>query len=73
MTPIAPDPLRNNVTYEKIAEITAPILSLSRITNTFGVEVRGKYIVLAFHDQGSCSTIHSVTVIVITFAQNLLL
>lgn len=63
MTPIAPDPLRNNITYEKIAEITAPILSLStRITNTFGVEVRGKYIVLAFHDQGSCSSIHYVSV-----------
>lgn len=62
MTPIAPDPLRNNVTYEKIAEIAAPILSLSRITNTFGVEVRGKYIVLAFHDQGSCSSIHYVSV-----------
>ena len=63
MTPIPPDPLRNNVTYEKIAEMTAPILGLTVWTrNIFGVEVKGKYIILAFHDQGSCSSIHYVSV-----------
>lgn len=63
MTPIATDPLQNNVTYEKIAEMTAPILGMTaRIRNTFGVEVKRNYIILAFHNQGSCSSIHSVTV-----------
>ena len=56
-----PDPLTNNATYEKIAEITAPTLGI-KVTDTFIVEVKGKYIILAFHDQGSCSVLFSVTV-----------
>ena len=56
-----PDPLTNNATYEKIAEITAPTLGI-KVTDTFIVEVKGKYIILAFHDQGSCSVLYSVTV-----------
>lgn len=57
-----PDPSKNNITYEKIAEIIAPTLGIRKLTKNFGVEVKGNYIVLAFHNQGSCSTIHSVTV-----------
>ena len=56
-----PDPLTNNATYEKIAEITAPTLGI-KVTETFSVEVKGKYILLAFRDQGSCSVLYSVTV-----------
>ena len=57
-----PDPLQNNTSYVKIAEITAPILGIVRTTKTFGVEVKGDYIVLAFNSQGSCSSIYSVIV-----------
>nr|XP_058972509.1 ephrin type-A receptor 4-like [Pocillopora verrucosa] len=57
-----PDPLQNNASYVKIAEITAPILGIVRTTKTFGVEVKGDYIVLAFNSQGSCSSIYSVIV-----------
>ena len=56
-----PDPLMNNATYEKIAKITAAALDI-RVTKTIGVEVKGKYLELAFHDQGSCSVLYSVTV-----------
>ncbi|XP_022803828.1 ephrin type-A receptor 3-like isoform X2 [Stylophora pistillata] len=60
-----PDPSRNNATYEKIAKVTAPILGIdmsATVTKNFGVKVKGKYIILAFHNQGSCSSIHFVSV-----------
>ena len=55
------NPLINNATYEKIAKITASTLDIS-VTKTVGVDVKGKYLELAFHDQGSCSSLYSVTV-----------
>ncbi|XP_066027920.1 ephrin type-A receptor 3 isoform X3 [Pocillopora verrucosa] len=57
----APDPLQSKATYEKIAEITLPTLGINARRH-FGFQVKGKFIVLAFHNRGSCSNIHSVTV-----------
>ena len=57
--PTENDPLRNNVTYEKIAR-TAPSALSTRVSQTFSVNVKGKYTVLAFHDQGSCTVLLSV-------------
>ena len=54
-----PDPLTNNATYDKIAR-TAPSALGIRVSQTFTVNVKGKYIVLAFHDQGSCTVLLSV-------------
>ena len=59
--PTSPDPLKNNATYDKIAKTAASALGI-RVTQIFRVDVKGKYIVLAFHDQGSCSALFSVTV-----------
>ena len=59
--PTEPDPLTNNATYEKIAK-TAPSALGTRVSQTFTVNVKGKYIVLAFHDQGSCTVLYSVAV-----------
>ena len=56
-----PDPVINNATYEKITKITAATLDI-RVTKTIGADVKGKYLELAFHDQGSCSALYSVTV-----------
>ena len=61
--PVVPNPLINNATYEKISEVTAPILGINaRVRKTFSVEVKGKHIILAFHNQGSCSSIYSVVI-----------
>ena len=54
-----PDPLTNNASYDKIAR-TAPSALGIRVSRTFSVNVKGKYIVLAFHDQGSCTVLLSV-------------
>ena len=54
-------PLTNNTSYYKIAR-TAPSALGIRVSQTFSVNVKGKYIVLAFHDQGSCSVLFSVAV-----------
>ena len=54
-----PDPLTKNATYDKIAR-TAPSALGTRVSQTFTVNVKGKYIVLAFHDQGSCTVLFSV-------------
>ena len=56
-----PDPLTNNATYEKIAK-TAPSALSIRVPQTFNVDVKRKYIILAFHDQGSCTVLYSVAV-----------
>ena len=56
-----PDPLQSKATYKKIAEITLPTLGINARRH-FGFQVKGKFIVLAFHNRGSCSNIHSVTV-----------
>ena len=63
MTSTKPNPLQNNATYEKIAEITSLILGFNvREVKTFGIGVKGNNIILAFHNQGCCSGIYSVTV-----------
>ena len=59
--PTEPDPLTNNATYEKIAK-TAPSALSIRVPQTFSVDVKRNYIVLAFHDQGSCTVLYSVAV-----------
>ena len=56
-----PEPLTNNATYDKIAR-TAPSALDSKVSQMFRVNVKEKYIVLAFHDQGSCSLLLSVAV-----------
>ena len=55
------DPLTNNASYDKIAR-TAPSALGIRLSQTFRVNVKEKYIVVAFHDQGSCSLLYSVAV-----------
>ena len=63
MTSSTPGPLKNNATNEKIAEIILPILGISaRVAKNVGVEVKGNYIILAFHNEGSCSIIYSISV-----------
>ena len=57
--PIEPHPLTDNASYDKIAR-TAPSALGIRVSQTFRVTVKGKYIVLAFHDQGSCTVLYSV-------------
>ena len=59
--PTYPDPLTNNATYEKIAK-TAPSALSIRVPQTFNVDVKRKYIILAFHDQGSCTVLYSVAI-----------
>ena len=59
--PTEPDPLTNNASYDKIAKTTPSALGI-RVSQTFSVTVKGKYIVLAFHDQGSCTVLYSVAV-----------
>ena len=54
-----PNPLTNSITYDKIAR-TAPSALGTGVSQTFSVNVKGKYIVLAFHDQGSCTVLLSV-------------
>ena len=56
-----PDPLTNSASYDKIARIAPSTLGI-RESQTFSVNVKGKYIVLAFHDQGSCTVLLSVAV-----------
>ena len=59
--PIEPHPLTDNASYDKIAR-TAPSALGIRVSQTFRVTVKGKYIVLALHDQGSCTVLYSVAV-----------
>ena len=59
--PTEPEPLTNNASYDKIAR-TAPSALGIRESQTFSVNVKEKYIVLAFHDQGSCTVLLSVAV-----------
>ena len=59
--PEEPNPLKNDATYDKIAR-TAPSALGIRVSQTFRANVKRKYIVLAFHDQGSCTVLYSVAV-----------
>ena len=56
-----PDPLTDNAIYDKIAR-TAPSALDSKVPQTFRVNIKEKYIILAFHDQGSCTVLFSVAV-----------
>jgi len=55
-----PDPLSNSVAYKKIAKINQAIDK--RTSETISVLVKGKHIILAFHNYGACSTLFSVKV-----------
>lgn len=55
-----PDPLSNRVAYEKTAAIRQA--TNKRISETINVLVKGKYVILAFHNYGACSTLFSVKV-----------
>ena len=59
--PTEPDPLTNDATYDKIAK-TAPSALGVIVSQTFSVDVKRTYIVLAFHDQGSCTVLYYVAV-----------
>ncbi|RMX43374.1 hypothetical protein pdam_00016104 [Pocillopora damicornis] len=48
--PTSPDPLANNATYDKIAKTAAPALVI-KVIQTFRVDVKRKYIALAFNDR----------------------
>ncbi|XP_020626372.1 ephrin type-A receptor 2-like [Orbicella faveolata] len=51
-----PDPLTNSVAYKKIAEIN------QTTDKAISVLIKGKHIILAFHNYGACSTLFSVKV-----------
>jgi len=55
-----PDPLSNSVAYERIAEIIQT--TVGRTSETISVLVKGKHVILAFHNYGACSTLFSVKV-----------
>jgi len=55
-----PDPRSNSVAYKRIAEINQ---TTDKITSeTISVVVKGKHVILAFHNYGACSTLFSVKV-----------
>ena len=54
-----PDPLNNTAAYEKVAELQVTGV---RTVETINVLVKGKYVILAFHDYGSCNSLYSVNV-----------
>ena len=55
-----PNPLSNRMAYEKTAIIRQAIDK--RFSETINVLVKGKYVILAFHNYGACSTLFSVKV-----------
>lgn len=55
-----PDPLNNRKAYEKTAVIR-PVPN-KRSSETINVRVKGKYVILAFHNYGACTTMFSVQV-----------
>ena len=55
-----PDPINNAAAYEKMAEISQPINSRTFVT--IKTLVKGRYIVLAFHNSGACTNLYSVRV-----------
>ena len=55
-----PDPLSNSVAYKRISKINQ---TTDKVTSeTISVLVKEKYVILAFHDYGACSTLFSVKV-----------
>ncbi len=55
-----PDPLNNAAAYENVAEISQP--TDLRTIVTINSLVKGKYVLLAFHNSGACTTLYSVKV-----------
>lgn len=55
-----PDPLKNRMMYENMAVIRQA--TNKRFSETINVLVKGKYVILAFHNYGACSTMFSVKV-----------
>jgi len=55
-----PDPLNNRKAYEKTAVIRQ--VPNKRSSETINVRVKGKYVILAFHNYGACTTMFSVQV-----------
>ena len=55
-----PDPLSNPTAYENVAEISQPINSQTSVT--ISSLVKGKYVILAFHNSGACTFLYSVRV-----------
>ena len=55
-----PDPFRSRMAYERAAVISQTTNKI--FSETISVLVRGKYVILAFHDYGACITLFSVNV-----------
>lgn len=55
-----PDPRSNQAAYEKVAEISKPVDS--RTFLTISILVKGKYVLLAFHNSGACTLLYFVKV-----------
>jgi len=55
-----PDPLSNRMVYEKATVIRQA--TNKRYSETITFLPKGKYVILAFHNYGACSTLYSVKV-----------
>ena len=55
-----PNPINNAAAYEKVEEISQPINSRTLVT--INSLVKGRYILLAFHNSGACTILFSVKV-----------
>ena len=55
-----PDPLSNSVAYKRIAEIKQITDEIT--SETISVLVKGRHVILAFHNYGACITLFSVRV-----------
>ena len=55
-----PDPLNNKAVYENLTEIRQPTNSTTFVT--INSLVKGKHVLLAFHNSGACTTLYSVKV-----------
>ena len=55
-----PDPVNNVGAYEKVADVRQPLSSQTFVTKNS--LVKGKYVILAFHNSGACTTLYSVKV-----------
>ena len=55
-----PDPLNNTAVYEKLTEIIQPTNSTTSVT--INSIVKGKHVILAFHNSGACTVLYYVKV-----------
>lgn len=55
-----PNPLSHTTSYEKIAELGHP--TNVKTSKTVSVVIKGKFLFLAFHNNGACSILYSVKV-----------